>query len=286
MMNAALVEQSLSSGRGSPIVREVDGIVFSLPSATRQGAEQARVSLSDLARYLGYANKQSLERLADRNAAELAEVGEIATVAISVQRGAVTYQALEPAYNPDQCILLGLASQTEIGRAIRVRILKACKALLAEFEQRPLTPIRQLLAIVQAQADIEERQLEQERRAADAQRRISTLESSEAKRQQAENNAFESLRALPPPTVGCPDKSLRATINECVRSYAISHGGGAAFREAWRKLYQEFRDRHHIDAKARAKSRACEPLDVVEAAGLLPQLYAVAIEVLRIERIA
>lgn len=117
------------------IVRVVDGIPFTLPALDRSGAEAARVTLTDLAKALGYSDRQRLKELAARHVQELAEFGETFTVSVSVRQGFTTRQIDEPTYSPDQAAYLALSSETEQGRACRVRILKAYKALLAMFEQ-------------------------------------------------------------------------------------------------------------------------------------------------------
>lgn len=117
------------------VVQVVDDIAWTLPALTRAGAEQARIRLTDLANALGYSDKQSLLRLAERNASQMSELGETATVAVSVRQGFTSREVQEPTYNPDQAAYLALSSETEKGRACRVRILKAYKALVAMFEQ-------------------------------------------------------------------------------------------------------------------------------------------------------
>jgi hypothetical protein len=63
--------------------------------------------------------------------------------------------------------------------------------------------------------------------------------------------------------------------------YGLTHGGGSAYSEAWVKIYRELRLRTSFSAVVRAKNSKKGALDVVEEAGLLPQLYAIAREVLR-----
>lgn len=120
------------------------------------------------------------------------------------------------------------------------------------------SPARQVLAMAQVLVDIEDRvtRLEQER--------------DEAKQQ---------LLALPEPTVEAPDKPLRAAVNECVRAYAQPRG--CIFNDTWNKLYRELKYRAGFDAQTRAKHSGKSALDEVEAAGLLPELYAIAREVLK-----
>lgn len=170
------------------IVRVVDGIKFRLPELTKAGAEQASVTLTDLAAFLGYGDKRDLKRLAERNAKELAEFGGMGTVPVPCMagaRGMTTVQ--EQTFNVDQCIILGMASQTEIGRKMRVVMLKAYRSLLAEFERVveqsvsvvPMTAIQMLAAQAQAMVQVEAKQLEQAKQLASHSSRLEHLEAHE-----------------------------------------------------------------------------------------------------------
>lgn len=170
------------------IVREVDGIKFHLPELSKAGAEQARVTLTDLAMVLGYSRKQDLNRLMERNVSELAEFGEIGTVPISVQRGSAVFSQQEPTFNVDQCIVLGMASQTQVGRKMRVTMLKAYRALLAEFERvveqqvapaTPMTTIQWLVVQAQEMAKVEALQLQQAKQLESHSSRLEHLEAHE-----------------------------------------------------------------------------------------------------------
>lgn len=174
------------------IVRVVDGICFRLPELSKAGAEQARVTLTDLAMVLGYSGKHKLKELADRNAAELAEFGIIPTVGIMSPRGngaVVTVQ--EPTFNVDQCIILGMASQTEVGRKMRVTMLKAYRSLLAEFERVveqqvapaapvvPMTAIQLLVVQAQEMAKLEVEQMAHAKQLESHSDRLEHLEAHE-----------------------------------------------------------------------------------------------------------
>ena len=157
MVEMPVQETGRAAAAETGIVRVVDGIPFTLPTLTAQGAEQARVRLTDLAETLGYENRQGLDRLAERNDKELREFGQIDTVSIWVKGGVAPRRIEEPTFNPDQCIVLGLASKTEVGSKMRVRMLKAYKTLLAMFEQvvtspAVIDPTSVLLAFMREQA--------------------------------------------------------------------------------------------------------------------------------------
>lgn len=126
---------------GTGIVRVVEGIPFTLPTLSRDGAEMARITLTDLAEALGYSDKQRLKELAGRHSREIAEFGVTLTVSVTRKVGVAVRKWEEPTYNPEQAAYLALSSETEQGRACRVRILKAYKALLALFEQAIAAPL-------------------------------------------------------------------------------------------------------------------------------------------------
>ncbi len=172
-------------------------------------------------------------------------------------------------------------------REALVRYQRECRDVLARHFMpkeaiEPSTP--EDLIVQQALA------LQAQRRRLDAMQKdlgtiqtsVQELQAAEAQRQTAEAQALEDLRSLPEPSVKVADKSLRATINECIRQYGITHGGGAAYTEAWQKVYRELKYRHSFDVDARfrnCKGRRTK-VDIVDEAGLLPQLYAICIEVL------
>lgn len=83
------------------------------------------------------------------------------------------------------------------------------------------------------------------------------------------------------PVIEAEELTTRAKLNRLVRDYsaatAIHH------QEIWRRLYREFRDRYHIDLKARAKNlpKKLSTLDICEQLGKIEELYAVAFEILK-----
>jgi prophage antirepressor-like protein len=88
-----------------------------------------------------------------------------------------------------------------------------------------------------------------------------------------------SIKKLSPPIVEASALSTRAKINRLVRDYAVANR--LSYREVWRHLYAEFRDRYHVDLRVRARNKKnSKPLDICEDLGLIEQLYAVASEVL------
>lgn len=126
-------------------------------------------------------------------------------------------------------------------------------------EQRPLTQVEALLQAVTILA-------EQERRLAAVESRVIAIE---ARQQEAE----QQLQALPEPTAPPADITKRALLNRLIRAYAIETG--VPVNVLWNRLYLEFRDRYHVDLKARATHRKA-PLDVAEELGHIETLYNLA----------
>lgn len=106
-----------------------------------------------------------------------------------------------------------------------------------------------------------------------------TIEKLDKRIQRVEQDHEEKKALLPPPGV-----SVKTQINNIVRDKAHSEGGsGKDFSHAWTHLYAEFRDRYHIDLKARARNRRNETgkkatgVDIAESLGMLDQLLSLAI---------
>lgn len=100
------------------------------------------------------------------------------------------------------------------------------------------------------------------------------LAAIEAKQREADT----AFLALPEPTVQTPEKSLRAALNECARLYAVSKN--VSHNTVWNLLYKELKYRKHFDVKTRNLGPGQNYLDLIENAGLLPELYAIARELL------
>jgi prophage antirepressor-like protein len=152
---------------------------------------------------------------------------------------------------------------------------------------KPMSALDLLEAQCRALREVESRQLAQEAVQASHEQKLSSvtetikeLVASDAERRELEESAAIELRQLPPATVCAPGKTLRALVNECVRQYATRHGGGKSYSEAWRKLYSELFYRCNFNAKVRAKHSGLDKIEEVENAGLLEQLYAIALDVL------
>jgi hypothetical protein len=130
------------------------------------------------------------------------------------------------------------------------------------------TPAEMLLASVQMLVDQERRTRALEAEQAQLTGRVAAIE------QRAQTGA---TMALPAPEAEVDALGERALVNRVVRGAVFEYG--ITYREAFAKLYREFRDRTGIDLVARGRNRGRKPLDVAEDEGLLAQLYTVAHEV-------
>jgi hypothetical protein len=70
--------------------------------------------------------------------------------------------------------------------------------------------------------------------------------------------------------------TTRAKINMLVRKWVVACDLNRDFERAWNYLYEQFYYRNHFDAKRRAENSGMSPLDEVERAGRLEELYALA----------
>lgn len=75
---------------------------------------------------------------------------------------------------------------------------------------------------------------------------------------------------------GVNPKSLRAKINQIVRSYSTKNS--REYWETWGELYKEFYYRNSINVKLRAKRKRVSPLDYLEKNELLEDTMALAVE--------
>lgn len=128
--------------------------------------------------------------------------------------------------------------------------------------------VKQLTA-AELMAAMAQELVEQERRTLALEGRVAAIES---RRIEAEREMF----LLPAPAEPAEPLTDRARLNRLVRQHAeetqLDHAA------VWKQLYCEFRDRYHVDLRARARlgDKGTKPLDIAEELALLPQLYATA----------
>lgn len=255
----------------------VDGFEFHVDQN-----QEPRITSELLASKLGYTHRQGLERLAEGHKEILSKFARIATVAIREQapNQVAPHTIQVPLYTRKQALYLISKSERPIANELTFQLIEAFDEL-SKCLTKQVTPEALILAQAQALFDQRQRLDAVQRDLGDVQASVKQLEAAEASRKALEVRAVEGLRTLPEPTVSAKDKPLRASLNECVAQYGLTHGGGSAYSEAWIKIYRELRLRTSFSAVVRAKNSKKGALDVVEEAGLLPQLYAIAREVLR-----
>jgi hypothetical protein len=117
------------------IVRVMNGWEFRLATDDEAGAKESRVTATELARELGYSDKEGLLRLADRNKHELARLGVTVTVTVTGKVGATTRSWVEPSWGRLQTQYLIDHSETDIARDACVRFLLAVDKLIQFYQQ-------------------------------------------------------------------------------------------------------------------------------------------------------
>lgn len=107
-------------------------------------------------------------------------------------------------------------------------------------------------------------------------RRTAALETRVAAIEARAGVAEGEMLALPAPAQDADPVTERALINRLVRTHATATS--LDYQAVWNQLYREFRDRYHVNLKARAKAlpKGKGPLDVAEGDGLTGKLYATA----------
>lgn len=253
----------------------VDGFEFHVDQD-----QEPRITSELLASKLGYTRRAHLEDLANSHKEMLSKFAVIRVERVTEKVGATTRTWEIPLYTRKQVLYLISKSERPIANELTFQLIEAFDELSKRLTKQ-MTPEAIILAQAQALFDQRQRLDAVQKDLGDVQASVKQLEAAEISRKALEDSAIESLRTLPEPTVATKDKPLRASLNECVAQYGITHGGGAAYPEAWTKIYRELRLRTSFDAKRRAKNSKKGTLDLIEDAGLLPQLYAIAREVLR-----
>lgn len=114
---------------------------------------------------------------------------------------------------------------------------------------------------------------------------LSSVESRLNQIESTQQEAIASLDKVPLPEVEAEELSTRAKLNRLIRDYSAANA--IHYRDIWKRLYREFKDRYHIDLRQRAKNieesggKKFSPLDICERLGKIEELYAVAFDLLR-----
>lgn len=265
------------------ISKVVDGLEFVLPVDSAVGAEQARITLTELSKKLGYSEKARLKDLAIRHASELSEFGDATTVVVSVKCGLFDKLIEEPTYNVEQAAYLALSSETPVGRASRVAIIRAHRALMDAYRQPAITMTQAELIAASANllVSIERSQAEHERRLAEQANEIVAIKSTIESDKRESALALEAVAALPPAPIDVSERSYGQMAVALVNSWASGHSKD--FKGTWNKFYQavEERPETRIDLKtrsqnAKAKKQNVRVSDIIDASGKSAEIYAIA----------
>ena len=158
---------------------------------------------------------------------------------------------------------------------------EAARVLAEHFLPAPITKDsapKTGMARVQMILEMAQQMYAQEARLCQQDSRLSQVENSLAVLTEERQTATRDLRALERAPEAAPPLSLRARVNQRVRAYCRARS--ADHREVWRKLYHEMYYRCQFNAQERARNAGKLALDVVEEEGLMPDLFAIASEVL------
>lgn len=115
----------------------------------------------------------------------------------------------------------------------------------------------------------------------DQARRIKLLERDINEIKDIQEGAHIDLCNLPQPSVKAKEKTVRASLNEIVRSYSRSRF--VPYSEVWGNLYRELYSRLSYNVRVRWKNCKYQyknKLEMIENDGYLENLYAIAKEVL------
>lgn len=249
-----------------------------------ESSERFPIDFDEAWQWVEYSKKGNAKRVLEKNFSEeidyqvLRLEHSVNHEALSVQELAVLARAERIKLTVDCFEHFCLMANTDKAKQVRQHFIdcrrKYIKTLQERSQQVPqLTPIQLIAQIANQMADQERRQIEQEALILKQQNQINNL--LEIQRQ-----AEEELTALPYSEQAAPQKTTRIKINNLVRNYAqrttLPHG------KVWGKLYAEFRDRCHIDAKRRAENQGKKlAIEVIEDLGLIEELYAIASEILK-----
>lgn len=113
----------------------------------------------------------------------------------------------------------------------------------------------------------------------DHERRLNAVESRVGVMELTREEAVLELRTVERAESSAPPMTTRDKINQLVRAYCTATA--AAHAEVWVRLYKELFYRSRFNAQLRARNAGKTALDCVEEAGLLPELYAIASEILK-----
>jgi hypothetical protein len=153
---------------------------------------------------------------------------------------------------------------TPQGKQVRLYFLECEKIAKQKSKTSPPSSLDILEGMVRQLREIDNRQQEDRRR-------IDAIE------QQTED-AIADLKQLPPATVEPAPLTTQFALSRLVRAYAIANS--LPFQDCWERLHLEYRDRVHIDLRARGRNHKPKISGVLYAQkyGQIEDLYAIAID--------
>lgn len=114
----------------------------------------------------------------------------------------------------------------------------------------------------------------------DFEKRVSNIEGKVAKIERMHDEATKQLFTLPLSENKMPEKSLKAKVNELVRSYAAANQ--LTYQDVWHKVYKELYYTYHISINSYRKIHSKESkLDVAERNGILDKIYTIISNMIR-----
>lgn len=239
-------------------------------------SDQFLIDFDEAWQWVEYSRKDSAKRLLEKNFTEGVDYEIRISVEVRPQGGFSNSEIIKMSVDCFEqfCLMAG----TPKGKEIRLHFIECRRKYIKMLEERSqqvpqLTPIQLIAQIATQMADQEKRQMEQEALILKQQNQLNNLLD-------IQRQAEEELTALPCSDQAAPQKTTRIKINNLVRNYAqrtnLPHG------KVWSKLYLEFRDRCHIDAKRRAENQGKKlAIEVIEELGLIEELFAIASEILK-----
>jgi hypothetical protein len=110
------------------------------------------------------------------------------------------------------------------------------------------------------------------------QTQLNQVEEKVAGLLETKTTATRELWELERATDAPPELTVRGKLNQLVRAYC--RATNVEHADVWGRLYHALFYRCSFNAQQRARNRGRSALDCVDEAGLLPELFAIASEVL------
>jgi len=185
---------------------------------------------------------------------------------ITINNSIYSPPRIDYAITLDMAKELSMVENNEKGKQARKYFI-ACEKKLKEvqYEQKPMSQL-QMISHIALELDSTNKVV------AEHSTKLLEIEASQKDIKEHFAKKAELQKLLP----GVNPKSLRAKINQIVRSYSTKNS--REYWETWGELYKEFYYRNSINVKLRAKRKSVSPLDYLEKNELLEDTMALAVE--------